>query len=125
MGTNLALANIMPAASATSAFRYGEDSAIIKTGFLPSYKNVPLYEIQNALKPNTINGATVETVVPDDMIYFMAMGQDKPIKVAIEGQNVVVNTDPLNSADHCYCMTVDMRVGVDAIVGAKFGYMDM
>lgn len=124
MGTSLALANVQPAASATSGFRYGEDGSIVKTGFLPSYKSVPLYEMGNALKPNTINGTPV-AVLPDDMIYFIAMGSDKPIKVVIEGQNVVVAQDPLTSADHTYGMTVDMRIGVDAIVGSKFGYYDL
>ena len=124
MGTGLALAKVMPTASATSGFRYGEDGNIVKTGFLPSYKGVPLYEIGNALKPNTING-TPTAVLPDDMIYFIAMGSDKPIKVVIEGQNVVVTQDPLTSADHTYGMTIDMRIGVDAIVGSKFGYYDL
>ena len=72
MGTNLALAKVLPAASATSGFRYGEDGSIVKDGFLPSYKGVSLIEIGNALKPNTING-TPEVVLPDDQIYFIAM----------------------------------------------------
>lgn len=78
LGTKLSLASVLPKESATSGFRYDEDSAIIKTGFLPSYKDVPLIELGNALVPNTVNG-TPEVVVPDDIIYFIPMGMNKPV----------------------------------------------
>lgn len=47
------------------------------------------------------------------------------IKVVFEGQNVSVAQDPLYAADHCYGMTVDMRIGVDVIVGSKFGAIQL
>lgn len=78
LGTKLALADVLPAESATSAFRYGENSEIVRTGFLPSYKGVPMIELGNALVPNTING-TPEVVVPDDIIYFIPLGWNKPV----------------------------------------------
>lgn len=124
LGTAIALASVLPAESATSGFRYGEDGAIVKDGFLPSYKKVPLIELGNALVPNTVNG-TPEVVLPDDVIYMIPMGMNKPIKVAIEGNTVTVEKDPLYSADHSYGMTVDMRIGVDAVVGSKFGAIDL
>ena len=68
LGTNIALADVLP--NDAQQFRYGEDSAIVKTGFLPEYKNVPMIELGNALVPNTING-TPEVVVPDDIIYMI------------------------------------------------------
>lgn len=70
LGTKIALQNVLPAASATSAFRYLEDSAIVKTGFLPAYKEVPMIELGNALVPNTING-TPQTIVSDKIIYMI------------------------------------------------------
>lgn len=78
LGTKIALADVLPAESATSGFRYGENSDIVKTGFLPSYKEVPLVELGQALVPNTING-TPEVVLPDDIIYFIPMGWNKPV----------------------------------------------
>lgn len=120
LGTNIALASVMPAKEANGQFRYGEDGAIVKTGFLPEYKRIPMVELDNALVPNTINGTPI-AVVPDDVIYFVAMGSYKPIKIVFEGNNVTVAQDPLTSADHTYGMTVDMRIGVDAVVGSKFG----
>ena len=78
LGTKLALADVLPEESATSGFRYGEDGHIVKDGFLPSYKGVALLELGNALVPNTVNGKP-EVVVPDDIIYMIPMGKDKPV----------------------------------------------
>lgn len=41
------------------------------------------------------------------------------IKVVFEGNTVSVEKDPLFAADHTYGFTVDMRMGMDAIVGSK------
>jgi len=45
------------------------------------------------------------------------MGMYKPVKVAFEGNTVTVEKNPLEMADHTYCMSVNMRVGVDVVVG--------
>ena len=120
LGTKLALAEVLPDQAAVPGFQYDENSAIVKTGYLPSYKDVPLLEMGNALVPNTING-TPEVIVPDDIIYMLPMGMYRPIKVVTEGNTVTVNQDPMASADHTYNMTVTMHIGVDVVVGAKFG----
>jgi len=124
LGTSIALADVLPAESATSGFRYFEDGAIVKDGFLPSYKKVPLLELGNALIPNTINSTPV-VVLPDDIIYMMPLGMNKPIKVVYEGNSVSVEKDPMFAADHCYRITVDMRIGMDAVVGSKFGAIQL
>ena len=117
LGTSIALASVLP--DSAKGFRYGEDSAIVKTGFLPDYKNVPMIELGNALVPNTING-TPEVVLPDDIIYMLPLGMNKPIKVVFEGQTVSVEKDAMFAADHAYGFVVDMRMGMDAVVGSKF-----
>lgn len=122
LGTSIALASVLP--DSTKGFRYGEDSAIIKTGFLPDYKNVPMIELGNALVPNTING-TPEVVLPDDIIYMLPLGMNKPIKVVFEGQTVSVEKDAMFAADHAYGFVVDMRMGMDAVVGSKFGAIQL
>ena len=43
------------------------------------------------------------------------------IKVVFEGNTVSVEKDPQFAADHTYGFTVDMRMGMDAIVGSKIG----
>ena len=122
LGTSIALASVLP--DSAKGFRYGEDSAIVKTGFLPDYKNVPMIELGNALVPNTING-TPEVVLPDDIIYFLPLGMNKPIKVVMEGNTVSVEKDAMFAADHAYGFVVDMRMGMDAVVGSKFGAIQL
>lgn len=120
LGTKLALADVLPAESATSGFRYGENSAIIKKGFLPSYKEVPLIELGQALSPNTINGVP-EVVVPDDVIYMLPVGMDKPVHVVVEGNSISVAKNPFETKDHSYQFIVTAHLGVDVVVGSKFG----
>lgn len=43
------------------------------------------------------------------------------IKVVFEGNTLTVEKNPLEMADHTYCMNVNMMVGVDVVVGSKFG----
>lgn len=122
LGTSIALASVLP--DSAKGFRFGEDSAIVKKGYLPDYKNVPLIELGNALVPNTINGEP-EVVLPDDIIYMLPLGMDKPIKVVFEGNSVGVHKEPELCADHTYGFTVDVRMGMDAIVGSKFGAIQL
>ena len=49
------------------------------------------------------------------------MGMYKPVKVVFEGNTVTVAEDARNTKDHTYALTIDMRIGVDVIVGSKFG----
>ena len=118
MGTDLALAEVLP--EATEGFRFGSTDDYVVKGHLPMYKSVPLIGIDNALVPNTING-TPKTTVADDYIYMIALGGYKPVHVVFEGDTVQVNEDGVNSTDNTYAMTIDVRIGVDVIVGSKFG----
>ena len=124
LGTKLALANVLPQQTATSAFRYGEDSAIVKTGYLPAYKEVPMIELGNALIPNTINGQP-QVIVDDRTIYMIPMGMYKPVKVVFEGNTISVEKDAKSMADHTLTLTVNLMVGVDVIVGSKYGAINL
>ena len=124
LGTKVALMEVLPEESATSGFRYWEDSAIIRDGFLPSYKGVPLVELSNALVPNTIND-TPQVVVPDDIIYMIPMGWNKPVHVVIEGNTVTVERTHLETADHTMTLALDVRIGVDVVVGSKYGAIQL
>lgn len=120
LGTKISLQNVLPNGAVASAFRYDENSALVKTGYLPSYKEVPMIELGNALVPNTINGVP-QTIVSDKIIYMIPMGMYKPVKVVFEGNSVTVQKNPSEMADHTYTMQIDMMVGVDVVVGSKFG----
>lgn len=43
----------------------------------------------------------------------------------MEGNTVSVAQDPTYVADHTYGMTVTMHVGVDVVVGSKFGAIQL
>lgn len=118
MGTNIALAEVLP--EATDGFRFGSADDYVVNGYLPHYKKVPLIEIDNALVPNTINN-TPKTIVSDDYIYMIAMAGYRPVKVVFEGNTVSVHEDAAHTKDRTYSMTVDMWLGVDVIAGSKFG----
>ena len=47
------------------------------------------------------------------------------IKVVFEGNTVSVEKDPQFAADHTYGFTVDMRIGVDSVIGSKFGAIQL
>lgn len=123
LGTKIALGVVLPADA--NGFRYNPKDDIVTVGYLPSYKGVTLVELGNALVPGTLNTATPTALIADDFIYIIAMGSYKPCKVVIEGSNVSVSQDPLQSADHTFGMTIDMRIGTDVIVGSKFGIMKL
>lgn len=120
LGTGLALTQVLPAESPVSQFRYGEDSDIIRRGWLPAYKGVPLIELKNALQPNTVNGIP-EVVLPDDVIFFLPLGMYKPVKVVIEGNSITVEKDPLYQPDHAFQFVITAHIGCDVIIGSKFG----
>ena len=107
-----------------AAFRFGPESDIVTKGALPAYKNVPLVALENALVPNTVNQIP-KAILGDDFVYMIAMGSYKPVKVVVEGGNVAITEDPLNTRDHSYSMTIDMRIGADSVVGSKFGYLKL
>ena len=56
---------------------------------------------------------------------MIALGSYKPCKVVIEGNQVTVAKNPLESPDHSYAMHVDMRIGADIVAGSKFGYLSL
>lgn len=117
MGTLTVLGKVIPS---TVGLQYGLGEEISKKGYLDMYKGARLMEIEQAMLPTTIN-TTATLMIPDDVLYFIAMGQYRPIKVVFEGENVVVETLPNVSADKTMGMAITMRLGISSVVGSKFG----
>jgi len=117
MGTLTALGTAIPT---PIGLQYGLGEEIAKVGYLDRYKGVKLMEIEQAMIPGTIN-TTASLMIPNDVLYFIAMGQYKPIKVLFEGQNVTVETIPTQTADKTMGLSITMRLGVASVVGSKFG----
>lgn len=120
LGTLSALGKVIPD---DAGFRFMSDDDLVTKGYLPVYNQVPCFELKQAILPTTLNGANPTLIVPDNYIYFIPMSFNKPVKVAFEGNTVTVTTDPTHTADAHLGLTITMRIGVDTIVGSKFGVL--
>lgn len=118
LGTLRAISKVLPS---DGAFRYGPNDDVTKVGYLPAYKNVPIVRLDQALVPGSINTATPTSLVNDNLIFFIAMGGFKPIHVVFEGNNVAIDLNPMETKDCTYGLTISMYLGVDTVVGSKFG----
>lgn len=117
MGTLSALGIAIPT---QLGLQYGLGEEIAKVGHLDKYKGTKLLEIEQAMMPGTIN-TTATLMIPNNVLYFIAMGQYKPIKVVFEGENVTVETLPTQTVDKTMGLSITMRIGVASVVGSKFG----
>ena len=118
LGTAIALADVLPS---HAGFRFMENSDIVKVGYLPDYKSVPLMEIDNAIIPYTQNSATPTALVQDNLILMLALDAYKPVKVLFEGESVEIDYDGIKTVDNTMGLGISMRIGVDVVVGDKFG----
>lgn len=116
LGTEIALSNL--ALTGNYQVEIGEE--MNKVGYLSQYLSTPVVAIKNALVPGTTNGAA-NLILPDNIIYLVPVAGQRPVKILFEGQEVTVNYNPDDSSDRRYGIVVEMRVGVSAICGAKYG----
>lgn len=116
MGSLTTLGKVLP----TSTLQYALGPKWADQGFLDKYHGVRLVMINPAQVPGTVN-TTAKLIVPDGSIYFIGMGTYKPVKIVFEGENVVVETVPTQTADKTGGMAITMRLGVASVVGSRFG----
>jgi hypothetical protein len=117
MATLAALGTVFPN---TVGLQYGLGQQIAEEGFLQKYKGARLVEIEQAMIPGTLN-TTATLMIPNTVLYFVAMGQYRPIKVVFEGENVTIESVPTQTPDKTGGLTITMRFGVASVVGSKFG----
>ena len=95
-----------------------------KVGYLDQYLGVPLIALKNVLVPGTTN-TTATLALDDHTIYMVPVAGDKPVKILFEGNEVSVSYNPDDSSDRRYGISVELRVGVSAICGAKYGVINI
>lgn len=117
IGTLAALSNVYPS---VVGLQYGLGEEIAKNGYLNIYLNTPLIPVDQAMLPGTINNAAT-LVLNDSVIYFIAAGASKPVKVVFGGDAYVLETDGYSAADTEYKLSVKMHIGCKAIIGPKVG----
>ena len=116
IGTAIALANC--SLSGNYQVEIGEE--MNKVGYLDQYLGVPLIGLNNVLVPGTTN-TTAQLALPDNIIYLVPVAGQKPVKILFEGDEISVSFNPEMTSDKRYGITVELRVGVEAIVGPKYG----
>ncbi|MBO7732388.1 MAG: hypothetical protein J6S67_07540 [Methanobrevibacter sp.] len=120
IGTAVALANC----SLQGNYQVEIGEEMNKVGYLDQYLGVPLIGINNVLVPGTTN-TTATLALPDDIIYIIPVGGVRPVKIVFEGDEVSVSFNPDMTSDRRYGISVEMRVGVEAVVGSKYGTIDL
>lgn len=120
IGTAVALSNV----TLQGNFQVEIGEEMNKVGYLDQYLGVPLVAIKNVLVPGTTN-TTATLALQDNKIYFIPVAGDKPVKVLFEGTEATVAFNPDETSDKRYGITVELRVGISAVCGAKYGVINL
>lgn len=116
IGTEVALSSV--SLGGNSQVAIGEE--MNKVGYLDQYLNTPLIALKNVLVPGTVNGAAT-LALSDNKIYMIPVGGTKPVKILFEGSEMSVSFNPDETSDRRYGITVELRVGIEAVCGSKYG----
>lgn len=121
LGTLAALNQVIPS---TVGLQYGLGEEVAKEGFLDKYLGARLVPIDQVMVPGTVN-TSAQLAIPTDTIYLVAAESYKPVKVVFEGDSVVVEDIAERTTDKTYGVSIQMKIGVAAIVGSKFGVITL
>ena len=120
IGTEVALSNV--SLGGNYQVQIGEE--MNKVGYLDQYLSTPLIALKNVLLPGTTNGAAT-LALKDNKIYMIPVGGTKPVKIVFEGNEVSVSFNPDETSDRRYGISVELRVGVAAVCGSKYGTINL
>ena len=116
IGTEVALSSV--SLGGNSQVAIGEE--MNKIGYLDQYLNTRLIALKNVLVPGTVNGAAT-LALADNKIYMIPVGGTKPVKILFEGSEMSVSFNPDETSDRRYGITIELRVGIEAVCGSKDG----
>lgn len=120
IGTEVALSNV----SLQGNFQVEIGEEMNKVGYLDQYLSTPLIGLKNVLIPGTTNGAAT-LALSDRKIYMIPVGGTKPVKIVFEGNEVTVSFNPDETSDRRYGISVELRVGISAVCGSKYGTINL
>ncbi len=118
-GTATALGNIPDTLGKTASFLFSEDmkNEINNTGIMRVWEGHQLIEIPQTF----IQDGDFTFGVRDDVIYIMT-GDEKPIKLVIEGDIVVMESnDPSSRQDMTFEFQPNIKFGVGVVLNKYFG----
>ena len=120
IGTAVALSNV----SLGGNFQVEIGEEMNKVGYLDQYLGTPLIGLKNVLLPGTTNGSAT-LALDDHKIYMIPVGGTKPVKIVFEGNEVAVTFNPDETSDRRYGISVELRVGISAVCGSKYGTINI
>lgn len=120
VGTKLALSKVLPE-STNARVLIGNDQALVTVGYLREYFGTTLMEL------NQIADYTVEfgVLLPDDKIYILCPGVDKPVKVFFEGSTTANIEDEYSHANLLQTGTLYKSWGVGIATSALAGIINL
>lgn len=120
LGSYPALAQVLPQ-DVTGSTNVNMDAAIAtllgadytRTGYLGEYMAVMLRPLIDVIIPGTEN-TTVETMLPDDLIYMMAGNGRKPLTIGYNSATpITLEVDPSKSGD--MEMAINVTIALDSV----------
>ena len=122
IGSLGALNNVVPS---ETGLQMGLGQRLADEGFLEKFMGVRLVCLDPAFAtPYGVN-TNGDLAFADDEIYFIGVGAYKPVGIVYEGDTLVVERDYTHTPDKTYRITITMRVGMGAILGSKFGLLNL
>lgn len=120
LGTEVALSTV----SLGGNFQVQIGEEMNKVGYLDQFLSTPLIGLKNVLVPGSTNNQAA-LALPNNKIYMIPVGGTKPVKIVFEGNEVTVSFNPDETSDRRYGISVEMRVGVSAVCGSKYGIINL
>lgn len=121
-GTLTALDKVIPDVASNTSGAYAMATAAgeewLQSGFLTNYKGTGLYEIQNVLKPNTVN-TTPEFLISDTTLWFASLNGYKPCEVVFQGDDINLVMRPSETEDFTINVDMTMTLDVVTLMGSK------
>lgn len=120
IGTAVALSELTLAGN----FQVEIGEEMNKVGYLTQYLGVPVLALKNVLVPGTTN-TTAKLALDDKKIYIVPVGGARPVKIVFEGNEISVSFNPDMTSDRRYGISVELRVGIEAVCGPKYGMIEL
>jgi hypothetical protein len=120
-GSLAALANVLPANDWLKIPLAEEWTSM---GYVGQYRRVKYVELEQNMVPSTI-GTSMDFGLSQNRIYFMPMAAEKPVKIGIEGNTMVYETDAETSADNTIFVTTQMSYGGVIATANRYGIYEI
>lgn len=121
-GTQVALSKVIPSADFSKYPYLGIGEEWAREGFMTRFAGVDMFLIDQRLVANDPN---YNFAISDDMLYVISVGTDKPVKIGFEGEPIVNQLQPQQTADSTFVYSYQHRWAADLITSAKYGLIKL